>query len=165
MILAYFYLFTGQFIVFMLHTLKLLLPAIIPSWRFFDAIAPSPRVQYSLFYKESDTNKTWQEFRPRPTNLSLTNMLKRLLWNPKWNESLFLVSCCERLLDYPTKHSEDEILNRISNELVNTTSDDNLRKPIQLQFRIVFVHRKKNDIVEEVRFHSRTHTLLDQSNP
>ena len=36
----------------MLRTLKLLLPVLIPSWRFFDFIAPSPRIQFSLLKTE-----------------------------------------------------------------------------------------------------------------
>jgi len=30
----------------MLRTLQLLLPALIPSWEFFKAVAPSPRIEY-----------------------------------------------------------------------------------------------------------------------
>jgi len=37
-------------------------------------------------------------------------MSGRMFWNPSWNESLFLVSCAERLLQNPTPHSEDEIM-------------------------------------------------------
>lgn len=36
-----------------------------------------------------------------------------MLWNPVRNESLFLVSCAERLIEHPTVHSEEEILKRI----------------------------------------------------
>ena len=32
----------------MLQTVKLLLPALIPSWRFFSTIAPSPRIEFAL---------------------------------------------------------------------------------------------------------------------
>ena len=33
-------------------TLRLLLPVLIPSWRFFSAIAPSPRVEFVTLAKE-----------------------------------------------------------------------------------------------------------------
>ena len=32
----------------MRNPFKLLLPALIPSWSFFDVIAPSPRIEYAL---------------------------------------------------------------------------------------------------------------------
>ena len=49
----------------MLHGLKLLLPALIPSWRFFDTIAPSPRIEYALLH-DPHAAAAWREFRPRP---------------------------------------------------------------------------------------------------
>ena len=96
---------------------KLLLPALIPSWNFFDLIAPSPRIQFSLFNDENKSTKNWQEFRPRPKHLSFSQMILRMLWNPRWNESLYLVSCAERIIENYTKHSEIEILTRIKNNL------------------------------------------------
>jgi hypothetical protein len=104
-----------------LHTIKLLLPALIPSWSFFDIISASPRIQFALLKTENETILEWREFRPRPKHQSFMQMLKRLLWNPKWNESLFLVSCAERIMEQDTQysidHSETEILKRIENEL------------------------------------------------
>ena len=97
----------------MLQTLKLLLPALIPSWRFFDTIAPSPRIEFALLKTARDASGRWQEFRPRPARLPISTMLKRMFWNPRWNESLFLVSCAERLMESPTEHSSQEILARI----------------------------------------------------
>jgi hypothetical protein len=48
----------------MLQTLKLLLPALIPSWRFFDTIAPSPRIEFTLLKTAQDASGAWREFRP-----------------------------------------------------------------------------------------------------
>lgn len=136
----------------LLKTLKLLLPAIIPSWNFFDFIAPSPRIQYTLLNKENQPQTEWQEFRPRPDYVSLGQMLKRMLWNPWWNECLFLMSCAERILANPTKHSEDEILKRIQNDLAK---EDKARGATHLQFRLVLVERQGETLVEEIVFHSR----------
>src|SRR6187402_3359239 len=98
----------------MLQTIKLLLPALIPSWRFFDTIAPSPRIEFTLLQSVQGVAGDWQEFRPRPSSLAVHEMLVRMFWNPRWNETLFLVSCAERLLTAPTEHSSHEIFNRIN---------------------------------------------------
>jgi len=55
----------------MLQTIKLLLPALMPSWRFFAAIAPSPRIELALLKTAKDVPDVWQEFRPRPEHLSI----------------------------------------------------------------------------------------------
>lgn len=145
----------------MLHVLKLLLPAILPSWRFFDFIAPSPRIQFTLLTSENDSPREWHEFRPRPMKLSFPKMLGRLLWNPRWNESLFLVSCAERLLEEPTRHSEDEILMRISKEFGEDISSSQI-SATHLQFRLLLVQRKGTEILQEVAFESRIQPLLSR---
>lgn len=144
----------------LLNTLKLLLPAVIPSWRFFDFIAPSPRVQYTLLSKVDVRPETWQEFRPRPQSVSIFTMLGRMLWNPAWNESLFLVSCAERLIDYPTQHSEDEIMQRIITQLIRDMDNTELSSACFLQFRLVFVKRSEGRLEESVLFQSRISPLV-----
>ena len=94
----------------MLTLIKLLLPALIPSWRFFDSVGPSPRLEYAFPQRPDD----WREFRPRPAVLTLPGMMRRLFWNPERNESLYLTSCAERLLETPTAHSVGEIEARLA---------------------------------------------------
>ena len=60
----------------MLKTLALLLPALIPSWRFFDTITLPPRIEYSLLKTTGELSNRWQEFRPRPSHLSIPNILR-----------------------------------------------------------------------------------------
>jgi len=146
----------------MLHILKLLLPALLPSWNFFDIIAPSPRVQYALLESENETSQKWCEFRPRPARLSFLQMLGRMLWNAKWNESMFVVSCAERLIDQPTQHSEDEILKRIINDLVGDVSNIQLNSATHLQFRLLVVERIGTELEQEVFFYSRIEPLPDR---
>ncbi len=142
-----------------LHTLKLLLPALIPSWRFFDVIAPSPRIEYTLLGTADETPVNWQEFRPRPLTVPISLMLKRMFWNPRWNEQLFLMSCAERLMAHPTEHSEREILNRIGAEL------DEARRDVQstpyLQFRLVFLVRQGEEIHKRVTYSSKVHHYIE----
>lgn len=116
----------------MLRSLQLLLPALVPSWNFFDIIAPAPFIEYAALKNKSDTPH-WQEFRPRPQRLSCVQMLKCLFWNPNWNETLFLVSCAERLLSEPTDHSHNEILTRIKADIPPGIP--------YLQFRLILRHR------------------------
>lgn len=127
--------------------LKLLLPALLPSWRFFDVIAPSPRIHYAVLDTPDGTVEDWLEFRPRPTYVCFVQMLRRMVWNPVWNESLFMVSCAERILEAPTQHSEDEILKRIIQELD--------REEGYIQFRLLVIQRVGDELKEEVVFHSR----------
>ena len=126
---------------------RLLLPAIIPSWRFFDIIAPSPRLEYVLLNNNQDTAENWQEFRPRPKSLSIIQMLLRLFWNPKWNETLFLVSCSERLINEPTQHSRNEIRDRMRAEFKNQRVT-----AVYFQFRLQFVHRDGDSLEQETRY-------------
>ncbi len=132
----------------MLASLKLLLPALIPSWRFFEAIAPSPRIEYAFLKSSQDAAGQWQEFRPRPAHLSFTAMLRRLFWNAPWNETLFLVSCAERLIENPTAHSQQEILTRIKTDLKKTVPD--MATASYLQFRLVFVSRHETELHKEI---------------
>lgn len=140
----------------LLQTFKLLLPALIPSWDFFESIAPSPRIQFSLLNSENQIEKTWTEFRPRPQSVSFTKMLKRMLWNPRWNESLFLVSCAERIVGNSSSelilHSEQEILKRIKNDLLQKHKS---LTASHFQFRLVFVQRQGKELKEDVSFISR----------
>lgn len=139
------------------NPLQLLLPALIPSWNFFDVIAPSPRVEYALSPDAEATPKAWREFRPRPERVPPANMAARLLWNPRWNESLFLVSCAERLIDSPTAHSQDEIFKRIAADLARGGT------PLEgwLAFRLVFVAREDEAIAREVLFEAAPRALAE----
>ena len=130
---------------------RLLLPALVPSWNFFDVIAPSPRVEFTLLHSASQTPVDWREFRTRPQRVSLATLARRLLWNPRWNESLFLVSCAERLVDQPTDHSQGEIFKRIAADLAGGT--EAATNP-WLCFRMVFLSLEGDEIAREVRFQS-----------
>lgn len=140
----------------MLQPLRLLLPALIPSWNFFDVIAPSPRVEYALTSAKDEAPADWREFRPRPERVSVPTMLTRLIWNPRWNQTLFVVSCAERLVDDPTDHSQDEIFRRIAADL----SPDADAAP-WLSFRLVFLSRAGEAIESEVLYQSAPRRLQD----
>jgi hypothetical protein len=139
----------------MLQTLKLLFPALVPSWNFFDVIADSPRIEYVELPSPTAPAEAWREFRPRPARLSPAAMLSRLFWNARWNESLFLVSCAERLLAEPDAHSRDEIFRRIAADLAERREAG----PGWLRFRIVLVGEREEGIARKIAYLSDPRAL------
>ena len=151
-----------------LSVVKLLLPAFIPSWNFFDIIAPSPRIQYALFNSNNKLISNWEEFRPRPPQITFLENLLRLFWNPDWNENLFMMSCAERIMaeegrenNVIVQHSEQEILSRIEKYLKSSTHSNEFHRAISLQFRLEIHQRNKanNKIEKFVCFNSAKHTF------
>jgi len=138
---------------------KLLAPALIPSWNFFDVIAPSPRIEYALLASPAASGD-WRAFRPRPERLSPLAMACRLFWNPVWNETLFLVSCAERLTSEDStsdEHSEDEIFKRIAADLPPEKTAD----APWLNFQLVFLSRRDDAIEREILYRPSPRKLSD----
>jgi hypothetical protein len=96
-----------------LTMLHYLLPALLPSWRFFDYIGPSPRIEICLLQHAGDAPSQWQPFRPPPPLLTLALQLRSLLWNPRGNEALYLLSSSEKLLQRQSMPAQMEIVRRI----------------------------------------------------
>ena len=130
----------------MLQTLRLLAPVLLPSWRFFDRIAASPRIEVQRLGADGEPVGDWRAFRPRPQRLPLGVYLRRLVWNPRWNEALFLTSCAERLLGSPSDHSVREISTRIAEDLPADAAQPFFR------FRLVLVSRAGEALQREVAY-------------
>lgn len=126
-----------------------LLPALMPSWRFFDAIGPSPRLDYAWVH--DDTSPTiWHTFRPRPARVGMALMVARLLWNPMQNESLYIVRCAERIVEGETDFPARELRWRLllaerRGELVAQTAPS-------LRFRVRAVYREGGELLDDVVF-------------
>lgn len=131
--------------------LKLLLPVIFPSWRFFSSIGPSPRIHYAFLQNENDTPDAWQEFRPRPEKVSLKNGLWRLLHNPEWNETLYINTCAERLFEGYSEMREQEIMRRILAAIKRGEIKTETAKPF-VTYRISAVMREGQVISQQVTF-------------
>ncbi|WP_068092080.1 hypothetical protein [Novosphingobium rosa] len=136
--------------MFPITGLRLLLPAIVPSWRFFDAVSASPRLDYALLPGENAMAQQWHAFRPRPAVLPVGTMLRRLFWNPDWNESLFLVSLSERLMHAASPeavaHSQRELLLRVARHL----DRDGLAYRgdcLQIRLRLVTREEREGEII------------------
>ncbi len=108
----------------MLRLFQLYLAVLFPSWRFFQEIGPGTRVEYRV------NGGDWVEATARPVRLSLRAMLLRLFWNAGWNETLYLVSCAERLMIEPTTHSNQELNRRLARRAGGRG---------RLEFRLIFV--------------------------
>lgn len=132
----------------MLKVLRLLAPALMPSWNFFDVIADSPRVEFARPASEVDEAMDWREFRPRPAHVGLGTMAGRMLWNAWWNEALFVMSCAERLIYTPTPHSEDEIFRRIAADIADADGPGG----DWLVFRIVLLGETEGGLARETAF-------------
>ena len=122
----------------MMHLLGLLLPALIPSWRFFKSVEPSPRVQWAA------EDGVWHAFRPRPAHVSVAQMMGLLFWNPDWNDYLYVVSLAERMVVAPSDHSEAEIYRRVQAEAMRCGVTDG-----RVQYRLIFLSREEKGLVEE----------------
>ena len=151
--------------------LQLLLPALIPSWRFFDRIGPAPRIEFALCQTADDTvddtaddtSVQWQEVRPRPAHVPATSLLARLFWNPRWNECLYLVSCAERLLDDPSPRRATALWTRVAQIVQTDHASAAITHSAYLRVRIVSVMREHDRVVRHVSFVSEAHRLDSSS--
>lgn len=96
-----------------MNALRALLPALIPSWRFFDTIGPAPRIEYARIANDDLASAEWVVLRPLPRTLPFAAHLRSLLWNPGRNDTLYLLGCCERVLEHASPHAIAEIRARI----------------------------------------------------
>lgn len=133
--------------------IKIILPALFPSWRFFSAIGPSPRIYYALLQNESDEPVQWLEFRPKPKMLSVKEGVLRLFHNPQWNETLYINTCAERLFEGYSDMRVQEIMCRLqaavaSNEILVGERDN------YLVYRIGAVMREGSSVHEQITFTS-----------
>lgn len=139
---------------------QLLLPALIPSWRFFDRIGPSPRIEYTVGRTPDDAGAEWRETRPRAPRVSAAAFVARLFWNPRWNEFLYLVSCAERLLEDPSRERAADLWTRVADIVRSEQGRGDPADARFLRVRIVEVMRKNGHIERHVAFVSDA-LLLD----
>ena len=142
--------------------LSSLLPALFPSWRFFDRIGPAPQVEYAWGATAADAGHTWRALRQEPLRVLLPELLASLVWNPDRNESLFLVSYAERLLDDPTPARAELLWTRAADLACRArrANDDALPGPAgYLRVRIVEVTRDGDRLARDVMYVSEARPL------
>jgi hypothetical protein len=135
-----------------------LLPALLPSWRFFDAVGPSPRVDYALLAAHEAPDATsWHEFRPRPARVTPAGMFLRLFWNPVGNETLYVVRCAERLLEGERGFVEAELRRRLARAAERGELGPGGPRPAaRLAFRVRAVVRRDGRLSDEVAYVAET---------
>ena len=131
----------------MMRSLTLLLPALAPSWRFFPSIEPSPRIEFRAL---QTSGAEWREFNPTPAKVPVRAMLRRMFWNPRRNETLFLVTCAERLLNGEIEFARREIAGRIALRMPSPEAGRE-HEPF-LQFRLILVSRDGAALRREVAY-------------
>lgn len=89
--------------------IKLLLPVLFPSWRFFSSIGASPRVEFGFIAEINAQPTEWILFRPLPVRVGFWAGVGRLFHNPQWNEHLYVNTCAEHLFDSYSTFREQEI--------------------------------------------------------
>lgn len=129
-----------------IRAIRLLLPALIPSWRFFDWIAPSPRIEFALTPTADTAPESWQLLTNRPIRVPAASAVRRLFYNPQWNDQLYLVSCAERIAESPDPHSIEQIFRRIDASLPAASTE------VYVRFRLVFLARNDDALTREIRF-------------
>ena len=130
----------------MLRLFRLLLPALIPSWRFFASVGPSPRIQYAV--GGEDGAERWAEWRPRPLSTAPHQMVRRLFWNWRWNDTLFAVSRAERFLEGEGDEHAQALIRRVCADLSGVAEGRKVR------IRLVLVHRQGDRLVSEEAWRS-----------
>jgi hypothetical protein len=138
-----------------LLNIKLLLPAIFPSWRFFDTCAPSPRIEFILLETIKKKSSCWKELYPKPFKLSFSKMLIHIFWNPRWNEYLFLIYCVEKFITNPTEKNKEKILYLIKIELGRNSI--NFTDTPYYQFRLIFLFRDDTKLEKQILFKSKVY--------
>ncbi|HEX7822203.1 MAG TPA: hypothetical protein VF463_16460 [Sphingobium sp.] len=131
-------------------------------------MSASPRLDYALLAAPDQRAGQWLEFRPRPTVLKISAMLRGLLWNAEWNETLFLVSLAERMMRVSTAeteaHSERELLLRVARHLDRHAACD---RSAYLQIRLRFVSRAgpSEQISEQIAYLSSPRRIAELMTP
>jgi hypothetical protein len=122
-----------------------LLPALLPSWRFFDAVGPSPRIEIRWRNSPAAAPGKWLAWRPRPVRLPAIRMLGRLVWNPAWNETLFQVRCAERMLEGDLEFPRREIERCLRRGLRDSDAGS-------FQYRVLALRRRGPRVHAKVMF-------------
>lgn len=132
------------------RVLRLVLPVLVPSWRFFDSIGPSPRIEYQAWHPDAPEAPAnpWLPWTLTPARVGVGAMAARLFLNAERNETLYLLACCERVVDDGSAHAEHEIAARLAAHL----GDASQGVPCRARFRIVEVYPEARQLQRQVAF-------------
>lgn len=135
--------------------IRLLLPVVFPSWRFFSGIGPSPRIQYGFIEEGFEAPHAWHSFRAIPPQLTWRQAITRLFYNPVWNETLFMHSCAEHVFEQASSFHAQEIMRRLL-EAVERGELSVPAYPVRFMYRLLAVVRDHDQLVSSVAFVSES---------
>ncbi len=96
----------------------------------------------------------WAEARPIPARVSVVRMLRRLVWNPRRNQQLYMVGLAERLADTPTQHSKDELAHMVRASLAPVSQRAGGQQTGSFAYRVIFVQREGEELVRFLDYES-----------
>ncbi|MEN0038998.1 MAG: hypothetical protein AAGC78_18105 [Cellvibrio sp.] len=138
--------------------LRLILPVLFPSWRFFSSIGPSPRIEVGFASTAQLEPADWFPVFPLPEKISFTSGIVQLLHNPKWNDRLYINTCAEHLFESHSEFHEQQIAQR----LLHLISAREIPVPINAQtlfFRVRALVAENGQLTEDITFISRAFSL------
>ena len=144
----------------------LFLPVLIPSWRFFAAVGPAPRIDIAIITDDGQAiaDDAWRELLPRPDHLSAAQQLAQLLWSPAINERLFWLSLAERLIRHQAR-GEDEHAIRLAMMLTGRLRSWLAATNAQSQrfaYRLILIDNADGSLVSIEAYRSDVHSLSAQ---
>ena len=140
--------------------LKLYLPILFPSWRFFSSIGPSPRIDVGFVADKNSEPQEWLPFRPLPKKVNFTLGLQQLFHNPLWNECLYINTCAEHLFEGYSEFREREIGQRLVAAALNKKIAVD-GESHYLVFRVRALESEAGQVRDEVVFVSKSFALRD----
>jgi len=140
--------------------IKILLPILFPSWRFFSSIGPSPRIEVGFAADKNSEPQEWLPFRPLPKRVNFTLGLQQLFHNPLWNEFLYINTCAEYLFESYSAFREREIGQRLVAAVINKEIIVDAEFQY-LMFRIRALEFETGRVRDDLVFVSRPFALLD----
>ena len=124
----------------MLNLAQLFLPILFPSWRFFEAIGPSPRIEVRLA-----SGGPWLPVGAIPLRLGSRDYLRRLFHAPEWNAHLYQTSTAIRHAVEPTEHTLSELTRLVAKGVA-------AGEPFN--FRIIFLAREGEAVGKFIEYES-----------
>ncbi len=140
--------------------LKLILPILFPSWRFFSSVGPSPSIEVGFAADKNSEPQEWLPFRPLPKRINFTLGLQQLFHNPLWNERLYINTCAEHLFEGYAEFRELEIGRRLVVAVLNKEIVVDAESEY-LVFRIRALESEAGQVCDDVVFVSKPFALRD----
>lgn len=133
-----------------MNVIQLLAPVFIPSWRFFDEVGSSPRIEIGFGEIQDEPPTVWMEFRSISKDISIKDYIIRMIWNPVRNQDLFLMTCAQKVLEEQKQCYIDQIKRIISAS--KAVQSQCRHEDRFLYFRLVYLFSDDEDLSKEIGY-------------